>query len=60
MNGDGKIDVTDLSKVAAHVKSIRPLDKAGMKAADVDGDGKVTIADVSKIAAHVKNIKPLS
>lgn len=57
VNGDGKVNVTDISKVAAHVKGIKKLDSES--AADVNGDGKVNVTDISKIAAHVKGIKAL-
>ena len=60
VNGDGKINVTDVSKTAAHVKGIKSLDINAQKSADVNGDGKINVTDVSKIAAHVKGIKPLN
>ena len=60
VNGDGKVNVTDVSKVAAHVKGIKKLDANFAAAADVNLDGKVNVTDVSKIAAQVKGIKKLS
>ena len=60
VNNDGKINVTDVSKTAAHVKGIRPLDEKAQKSADVNGDGKINVTDIAKIAAHVKGIKPLN
>lgn len=60
INNDGKINVTDVSKTAAHVKGIKSLDVNAQKSADVNGDGKINVTDVSKIAAHVKGIKPLN
>ena len=60
VNNDGKINVTDVSKTAAHVKGIKSLDINAQKSADVNGDGKINVTDVSKIAAHVKGIKPLN
>ena len=59
VNSDGKVNVTDVSKTAAHVKGIKSLDSAGKSKADVNGDGKVNVTDVSKIAAQVKGIKKL-
>ena len=59
VTGDGKIDVTDLSKVAAHIKGKKQLSETAAKAADVNGNGKVDITDLSKIAAHVKGKKLL-
>ena len=60
VNGDGKINVTDVSKVAAHVKSVKALTTDEQDRADVNGDGKVNVTDVSLLAAHVKNVKKLA
>ncbi|SFB67753.1 hypothetical protein SAMN02910406_00198 [Ruminococcus albus] len=54
VNGDGNINVTDITKVAAHVKGKKILDEKGMKAADVNKDGNVNVTDIIRIAAHVK------
>ena len=51
--------VSDISKVAAHVKSLKSLTDEEKKLADVNNDNAVTVTDVSKIAAHVKGVKPL-
>ena len=59
VNNDGSINVSDISKVAAHVKNKKSLTAEEMKLADVNGDNAVTVTDVSKIAAHVKGIKSL-
>ena len=57
INGDGKVSVTDISQLAAHVKGVKAL--ANETAADLNGDGKVSVTDVSQLAAHVKGIKEL-
>ena len=59
VNGDGKINVTDVAKAAAHVKSVKSLDSDALSRTDVTDDGKINITDVSKIAAHVKGVKTL-
>lgn len=59
VNGDGKVNVTDVSLVAAHVKGKKPLSEEQRKAADVNKDGKVNVSDVSAIAAQVKGKKSL-
>ncbi|MBQ8966190.1 leucine-rich repeat protein [Ruminococcus sp.] len=59
ISGDGDINVTDLSALAAHVKSIRALSSTALEAADVNSDGEVDVTDLTKLAAHVKGIKPL-
>ena len=60
VNGDGKINVTDVSKVVAHVKSVKALTTDEQDRADVNGDGKINVTDVSLLAAHVKNVKKLA
>ena len=57
VNGDGRLDVTDLSKTAAHVKGKKSLSDEQQKAADLSGDGKVNVADISLMAAHIKGKK---
>lgn len=59
VNGDGKVDVTDVSMIAAHVKGKKPLSEEQQKAADVNGDGKVNVADLAATAAQVKGKKNL-
>ena len=60
ISGDGVVNITDVSKLAAHVKGAKPLKGDALKAADISGDGKVDIMDVSLLAAHVKGVKPLT
>ena len=57
INGDGKINNTDIIKLAAHVKGKKTLDKYSLNAADVNGDKKVNNTDVIQLAAHVKGKK---
>ena len=59
-NGDGAITVTDISKIAAHVKGIKALSEEEQKHADVNGDGAITVTDISKVAAHVKGIRSIT
>ena len=59
LNRDGDINVTDITLMEAHVKSIRALNEYGLKAADVNGDGDINVTDLVKLVAHVKGIKPL-
>lgn len=54
VNGDGKIDVTDVSKLTAHVKGVKPLADTEKKAADINDDGRIDVADVSKLSNVVK------
>ena len=59
VSGDGRIDIRDIVRVAAYVKSLRPLNEVEAKKADANHDGKINVTDVSLIAAHVKGIRPL-
>ena len=57
VNNDGEINVSDISKLAAHIKGIRLLESTAY--ADVNNDGDVNVTDISLIAAHVKGIRQL-
>ena len=59
VNGDGSINVSDISLVAAHVKSIKMLADEQFSSADIDGSGTVNVSDISLLAAAVKGKKPL-
>lgn len=58
VNDDGKISVTDISLIAAHIKGIKSLSVSKEKA-DVNNDGKINVTDTSLVAAHIKGIKSL-
>ncbi|MGN1154927.1 MAG: C1 family peptidase [Agathobacter sp.] len=58
VNGDGKITITDMIAIKAHILKKELLTGASEKAADVagaanGGDGKATITDFIKVKAHV-------
>jgi hypothetical protein len=57
VNGDGKVNSTDLVKLAAHVKGKKKLSNTSK--ADINGDGKININDVSILAAVLKGKKKL-
>jgi hypothetical protein len=59
VNFDGKINVTDIVKIAAHVKGKKLLDKTAARAADVNGDSIIDVTDIIMIAAHIKGKKLL-
>jgi len=60
ITGDGKVNVTDIVKLAAHVMGRRPLGSADALArADINGDGRVNVTDISILAAAVKGIRKL-
>ena len=64
MKGDadlsGEVNVTDIAKIAAHIKGFKALSDNGFTAADVDSDGELTVSDISAVAAHIKGIKALA
>lgn len=59
LDGNGSINVTDISLLAAYIKGKKELSAAALKAADTNGDGSANVTDLSKIAAHVKGKKLL-
>lgn len=60
VNGDGKVNVTDITKIAAHIKRKKLLDAQAKKRADVNNDGNINVTDITKIAAHIKGKKLLN
>lgn len=50
-NGDGKINITDMIAVKAHILKKSTLSGIYSKAGDVNGDGKINITDFIKIKA---------
>ncbi|ADU24027.1 dockerin type I repeat-containing protein [Ruminococcus albus] len=60
VNGDGKINITDITLAAAHIKGRKIIDsKDDLLRVDVNEDGKVNITDIVVIAAHIKGKKTL-
>ncbi|WP_024856233.1 dockerin type I repeat-containing protein [Ruminococcus albus] len=57
VNSDGKININDLSKAAAHVKGKRMLTDDQIRRADINRDGSVNVTDIIRIAAHIKGKK---
>lgn len=58
INGDGKVNTTDVSRLYAHVRGTKPLSDELLTNADVNGDGKINTTDVSRLYAHVRGTKP--
>ncbi len=52
-NGDGKINITDMMAVKAHVLKKTLLTGYGNMAADTNGDGKINITDFMAVKAHI-------
>lgn len=59
VNGDGKIDVSDIAKISAHIKGVKAIDKKYVDNADVDGNGRVDVGDIAAVSAHIKGVKAI-
>ena len=61
VNGDKRIDVTDVSMINAHIRGYYPIktDK-GMGAADVNFDGKIDVEDFNAVSDELLGKKPLA
>ena len=53
INGDGNIDINDVTILNAYVLGSRTLDEFQLEAADVNGDGLIDINDVTYLIAIV-------
>ena len=55
---DGKITLTDLSKLIAHYNEIKNMELKGnqLKAADMNIDGKVNLVDISQMVVLYNSI----
>ena len=54
MNGDGKVNVSDVTALINMIMGITTMDAT---VADVNGDGKVNVSDVSALINIILNIK---
>lgn len=57
VNGDGKINVTDIIKVAAYLKGYKKLKDEEIKVADVDENGELNQDDITLMSLRIKNKK---
>ena len=56
INGDGKVNIADVSLLYAHSKGTGIItDEYLLMCADITGDGNINIADVSRVYATVKS-----
>ena len=60
VNGDGKISVTDMLAVKAHLLDKEKLDGAHAQAADVTDDNKLSITDFIQVKAHLLGKEQIS
>ena len=59
INGDGKVNITDLFTLAQHIATVKTITGDALKNADVNGDNKVNIADLFKIAQVIVGLASL-
>ena len=59
INGDGKVNVSDVGKANAHAKKTKLLEGYEFACADINGDGRINVSDVGKMNAHAKKTVPL-
>ena len=60
IDGNGKVNVGDTTKVYSHVKKTALItDEYMLLCADVSGDGRINVGDTTKVYAHVKKTSPL-
>ena len=52
VNGDGRFDVRDVTKVMRHILDLQPLDQNLITYADVNNDGTVNVRDASLIMQY--------
>ena len=54
INGDGKVNTSDVGKANAHENGSSSLTGYQFACADINGDGKVNISDVGKLTVYAK------
>ena len=57
VNGDGRVDVTDVSMTISHILGNLPSSELIFQAADVNNDGRVDVTDVASMIRIVLGIK---
>lgn len=52
INGDGEVNVQDVTLTMRHVLELETLDSEQQKRADVNGDGEINVLDVTLIMQY--------
>ena len=61
VNGDGKLNAMDITKIAAHIKALKRItDDEQLAAADCNIDEKINVVDITTVAAAIKGIKKIN
>ena len=59
INGDGKVNVGDVSRLYSHIRGVRLItDADALSRADVTGDGKINIGDTAGVYGMVRTTAP--
>ena len=53
LSGDGRVTITDMVRLQAHLLGKTSLTGAALQAADLNGDGQVTITDMVRLQAYL-------
>lgn len=56
INGDGKLTVTDISKLVLHIVELQMLEGNQVLGADMNKDGKISTTDISQMKKYILQI----
>lgn len=56
INGDGKISITDLSKLKLHIVKLEILENLPLMGSDINKDGETTLTDLSRMKEYIVGI----
>ena len=56
INGDGKLTVTDISKLVLHIVELQTLEGNPVLGADMNKDGKISTTDISQMKKYILQI----
>jgi hypothetical protein len=60
LNGDGKINSTDIAFLRSHILRIKSVNGEYLKAADINNDGKINSTDIALIRSHILRFSQIS
>ena len=55
-NGNGQIDIIDVTNIQQHIARVITLDDDVLKAIDVDGDGEIAIIDCTSVQCYIAKV----
>jgi beta-N-acetylglucosaminidase len=59
LNGDGRINSTDIALLRSHILRIRALDEMISLCADVNSDGKINSTDIAQVRSHILRLSEI-